>query len=128
MAIKDLNELLPEFKDKVELLIMNFRNQNFDPNIDIAITETYRPQSRQNELYAQGRTKLGNKVTWTKHSKHTLRKAVDFAIIYKYKLNWDLTNIFVKAGYERIGELAKQLGLIWGGDFKTPDMPHVEMK
>lgn len=33
--------------------------------VDIFITETFRSQARQNYLYEQGRTRPGQKVTWT---------------------------------------------------------------
>ena len=38
----------------------------------------YRSQTEQDRLYAQGRTTAGTRVTWTKTSKHTSGKAVDF--------------------------------------------------
>lgn len=43
----------------------------------IDIVEGYRPQSRQNELFAQGRTAEGPVVTWTRRSLHTAGAAVD---------------------------------------------------
>ena len=44
---------------------------------NIFITETYRSQERQNYLYAQGRTRSGNIVTWTRTSNHSGRLAWD---------------------------------------------------
>jgi peptidoglycan LD-endopeptidase CwlK len=43
------------------------------------VTEGRRTQQRQDDLYAQGRTKPGKIVTWTKDSKHIKGEAVDVA-------------------------------------------------
>lgn len=45
--------------------------------IIFTVTEVYRTQQRQNQLYAQGRTMPGKIVTWTKTSLHTERLAAD---------------------------------------------------
>ena len=89
--------------------------------LDVLITETYRSQARQDYLYAQGRTRAGKKVTWTKNSRHTSRRA------------WDVCKN-VKGGeysdegfFRKCGAVAKKLGIIWGGDWSTPDMPHFEV-
>lgn len=88
--------------------------------LDIFITETYRSQERQNELYAQGRTKPGKVVTWTMSSNHTGRQA------------WDVS--FKSTGYNELskfymaGEIAESLGITWGGSWKKQDLPHFEYK
>ncbi|MBO4548521.1 MAG: M15 family metallopeptidase, partial [Abditibacteriota bacterium] len=88
--------------------------------LDIFITETYRSQERQNELYAQGRTKPGKVVTWTTSSNHTGRQA------------WDVS--FKSTGYDELskfymaGEIAESLGITWGGSWKKQDLPHFEYK
>ena len=46
---------------------------------DILVIEGVRTQARQDELYAQGRTKPGKVVTWTRSSKHIIGQAVDIA-------------------------------------------------
>ena len=48
--------------------------------VKIFITETYRPQARQNYLYEQGRTGPGQVVKWTKNSNHMGRLAWDIAV------------------------------------------------
>lgn len=45
--------------------------------VDFAVIEGLRTVERQKELYAQGRTKPGPKVTWTLKSKHIDGEAVD---------------------------------------------------
>lgn len=61
------------------------------------ITEVYRPQERQDQLYAQGRTKPGKIVTWTKTSMHTKRLAADV--------------ITLNCSYPQIEAVAKQFGI-----------------
>lgn len=86
--------------------------------LDAFLTETYRSQERQNELYAQGRTKPGKVVTWTTRSKHTERCA------------WDIS--FKSTGYNDLGKfydagrIADRLGIEWGGNWKKPDRPHFQ--
>ena len=47
---------------------------------EVQVGETYRTQSRQNSLYAQGRSAPGPVVTWTQSSKHTQGRAVDLVV------------------------------------------------
>jgi peptidoglycan L-alanyl-D-glutamate endopeptidase CwlK len=47
--------------------------------VDFMVTEGLRSKARQLELYAQGRTKPGPKVTWTLASRHLTGHAVDLA-------------------------------------------------
>ena len=89
--------------------------------LKVLITETYRSQERQNELYKQGRTTSGKVVTWTKHSRHTSRRAWDICQNVKGQ-EYSNTTFFRKCG-----EIARSLGIIWGGDWSTPDMPHFEV-
>ncbi len=89
----------------------------------VRITETYRSQERQNELYAQGRTKAGEIVTWTKNSRHTSRRAWDICQNIKGKEYDTSTGFFTSCG-----AVAKRLGITWGGTWKTPDQPHFEVE
>jgi hypothetical protein len=84
------------------------------------VTEGYRSQERQNQLYAQGRTAPGKKVTWTKSSKHTTRRAFDIAAIEGGKITWEA------GAYSRLGQLGEQAGLTWGGRWKNRDLAHFE--
>lgn len=90
--------------------------------LKVRITETYRSQKRQNELYAQGRTTPGKKVTWTLNSRHTGRRAWDICQTIKGR-EYDNSNGF----FDKCGAVAKKLGIIWGGTWKTPDRPHFEV-
>lgn len=89
--------------------------------LNVLITETYRSQERQDYLYAQGRTRPGNKVTWTKSSRHTSRRAWDICKNVKGEEYSD------SAFFKKCGEIAKKYGITWGGTWKTPDVPHFEV-
>jgi len=89
--------------------------------LDPIVIETYRTQKRQNYLYAQGRTRPGNKVTWTKNSKHIKRLAADVCPRVNGKIAWDRKDLF-----DRWGEIAETAGLSWGGRFRNYDGAHVQ--
>ena len=123
--IKDLKELDPTFRETVEKVLADLAQwcAVHLPGRHPVVIETYRPQSRQDELYAQGRTKPGKKVTWTRHSKHTERKAVDIGFSeHNGKGLWDAP----ESAWEYYGHCARVYGLEWGGDWKTPDCPHCQ--
>lgn len=102
--------------------------------IDFAIVEGVRSTRRQQELYAQGRTAKGMKVTNVDgvkvRSKHQLGLAVDICPYIDGKLAWDNLEAFVTiAGH--IKETAGIMGIeiSWGGDWKGSwDKPHFELK
>ncbi|MBT2718084.1 M15 family metallopeptidase [Bacillus sp. ISL-57] len=116
-ACRDINELSSVAKKACNL----FLNECEKAGVDIFITETYRSQSRQNYLYEQGRTRKGDKVTWTRSSNHTGRMAWDIAVMPP-KYLYDLTTL------EKAGAIARKLGIEWGGDWKTNiDRPHFQV-
>lgn len=116
---KEVNDLLPEIKEKMDKLVTICSLMN----IPIRVTEGFRTIERQNQLYAQGRTTAGKIVTNAKglESKHTQGKAFDI--------------VFRNEGYdakpkqwELVGSIGEQLGLNWGGRWKGfVDKPHFEI-
>ena len=74
-TIRDIGELKAVAQTACKL----FLDECKKAGLDIFITETYRSQARQNYLYEQGRTRPGDKITWTKNSRHTSRLAWDIA-------------------------------------------------
>ncbi len=114
---KDITELNPKAQEACNLFLQECSRKG----LKVRITETYRSQERQNELYAQGRTAKGNIVTWTKKSRHTSRMAWDICQNVKGQEYSD--NNFFK----NCGKIAEDLGIIWGGNWKTPDRPHFEI-
>lgn len=116
-ACRDINELTPAAQQACKL----FLERCAEKGLKVRITETYRSQERQNYLYEQGRTRPGNKVTWTKNSRHTSRRAWDICQNVKGKEYAD--SGFFKA----CGQIAKELGITWGGTWKQADTPHFEI-
>ena len=115
-ACRDINEL----SSKAQIACNMFMTLCKEAGLNIGISETYRSQERQDYLYSLGRTRIGKKVTWTKNSRHTSRRAWD---IYHNKKGDEYNSaILAKAG-----EIGKSLGIIWGGDWSTPDYPHFEI-
>ena len=113
---RDINELDPGFKEKV----MKFLSHAHHAGYSIFITEGYRSQERQNELYAQGRTTSGNVVTWTLNSVHTQRKGIDIAWnspeLYPSDLNL----------WKEVGKIAAMYEIDWGYDLWGKDLPHFQ--
>lgn len=114
-SCRDIKELNPLAQTACNLFLSECKRNN----INIFITETYRSQGRQDYLYAQGRTRSGQIVTWTKKSNHTGRMAWDIAC--------NGGNLYDKNMITKAGNIAKSLGITWGGSWKTPDMPHFEI-
>lgn len=107
---------------------------------DFTVLEGVRTPERQKQLYAQGRTKPGPKVTWTLNSRHFVNPktgyghAVDLA---PFPIDWsDLTKF--DAISRAMFDAAKELGIAirWGADWDRDgkprdrgetDSPHFEL-
>lgn len=94
--------------------------------LKLLITETFRTTAEQDALYAQGRTSPGKIVTNCKgngyQSPHQWGVAFDFCKNIKGQEYSDA------AFFKTVGQLAKSIGLFWGGDFKSfVDTPHLEL-
>lgn len=101
---------------------------------DFMVLEGVRSQARQDELYAQGRTKPGPIVTWVKVGTHTNGTAVD---LVPCPVDWnDLTKF--DAISKAMFAAAKELGvkIRWGADWDQDgvarergesDSPHFEL-
>ena len=113
------NVFYPLVKRKSEQLIEAMKVLGFP----IIITETYRSFARQNELYAQGRTKPGAIVTNAKGGES----------FHNYGVAFDCK--FVKEGYNApdtqwliLGKEGEKLGLEWGGRWVSfRDKPHFQL-
>lgn len=117
---RDLAELLPAAQTACRLLFQECYKAGI---VDIFITETYRSQARQNYLYAQGRSRPGQIVTWTLNSNHSGRLAWDIAVAPPKNL-YDITTL------SKVGAIAKKIGIEWGGYWPANryDAPHFEIK
>lgn len=119
MSSRKIEDLIPEMRNKYK----EFEKQMKKEKIDYIVTSTKRLQSEQDALYAQGRSKPGPIVTWTKKSKHIDGEAFDIVLLRNGKLNWDVSD----PAWKKAGEIGCKLGLRWGGNFpRTRDFPHFE--
>ena len=79
--------------------------------VDFMVVEGIRTKQRQEELYAQGRTKPGKIVTWTMKSKHIEGLAVDIAPCNKDgSINWNDLKMFDKMA-DAMFKAAKELNI-----------------
>lgn len=122
--MRDITQLHPDLQAKITELIKACD----DKGLAIKITECLRTVAEQDDLYAQGRTKPGKIVTNAKgssySSQHQWGIAFDFCQNVKGK-EFDNSNKF----FNQVGEIAKSLGLGWGGDWTSfVDLPHIYIK
>ena len=108
---RDLNELLPQVKTKVEHFIQLCK----DNNIDLLVTSTYRDFESQAALYSQGRTSPGKIVTnaGPGDSYHNWRCAIDVVPLVNGKADWDGSHPV----WAEIGRLGVENGLEWAGNW-----------
>ncbi|WP_250277976.1 M15 family metallopeptidase [[Clostridium] colinum] len=117
---RDITLLHPE----VQAIIPKFLEECKKNGLIVGISQTFRTEKEQNDLYAQGRTKPGNIVTNAKYpySNHNWGMAFDIYRndgkgIYNDTDNW----------FAKVGSIAVKLGFEWGGNWKGfPDKPHIE--
>lgn len=101
--------------------------------VDFAIVEGVRTRKRQQELYAQGRTKPGKVVTKvdgvSRIGKHQVGKAVDVCPWIDGELDWNNVEAFetIARHVKRTAQEMK-VDIVWGGDWKGAwDKPHFEV-
>ncbi|NYT62453.1 M15 family metallopeptidase [Alcaligenaceae bacterium] len=93
--------------------------------IEIKIISGLRTYDEQNELYAQGRTKPGIKVTNARggYSNHNFGIAFDVGVFEGKKY------LSESVKYKAVGVLGLDMGLEWGGNWKTiVDQPHFQLR
>jgi len=117
---KDLNALHPKVKE----LALKLLEECKKAGLNIKISETYRTTERQDDLYAQGRTRSGNIVTYSKGS--------SMSSYHQWRLAFDIYNDVPGDAYNinilnKAGALGEKLGLEWGGSWAgLKDRPHFQ--
>lgn len=113
--IADLQALHPYFRDKVLSLIRACREKG----IDLAIVESYRTHTKQNEYKSMGRNYTRSKGG---HSKHQYGLAVDVVPMIDTVAQWHNYAL-----WKKVGAIGERLGLRWGGRWRHPfDPGHFE--
>lgn len=120
MANKRLEDLHPVVRKKAEEFLQLCKEKG----MNVLIYDTLRTFEEQDELYAQGRTKPGKKVTNARagYSYHNYGLAFDCVPMVNGKTAWDRLDLF-----QKMGLVGKSVGLEWGGDWtKFRDYPHFQ--
>jgi hypothetical protein len=146
MSSRKIEDLAPDFQPT----IIMFEAELAREGLAFKRCCTRRTQAEQDVLWIQGRksiievndarksiglppiTKKQNvKVTWRSVSEHTSRKAVDYYIEkdgkYCYDLKVDIDKDDIP-DWEEFGAIAERCGLVWGGNFTTRDLAHVQRR
>jgi len=118
---KNIATLLPEVQPIARALVQKAAQNG----IQIKIISGLRSYAEQNELYAQGRTKPGKTVTDASggYSNHNFGIAFDVGVFEGSKY------LEESVKYKAVGVLGMDLGLEWGGNWKTRvDEPHYQLR
>ena len=105
--VADLSLLEPITRQKVEAIIADGKANG----VELMAFETFRSQARQLELFNQRATKLRTVGV------HFYGLACDIVKVVGGEPSW-------KGSFSIVGELAHEHGLIWGGDWGSPNIPH----
>ncbi len=105
--ISDPLLLEPNFRAIIETIIADAATQR----TTLIILQTYRSQELQELYFEQGATQLKTVGV------HHYGLACDLGIEIGGQINW-------KADYSVLGRLADKHGVIWGGDWGTPNRSH----
>jgi peptidoglycan L-alanyl-D-glutamate endopeptidase CwlK len=130
----DLIVLLKRSEQKILTLLPSLQVRAFElikraykAGIPILIDQALRTFEEQDALYAQGRTTPGNIVTWVRRSYHNFGLAFDFVLLTEDGSDciWEDDN----PGYAIVGQIGKDLGMEWGGDWQPSqrDIPHFQI-
>ena len=118
---KVIATLLPEVQPMARALVQKATAAG----ISIRIISGLRTYAEQDALYAQGRTAPGNVVTNARggYSNHNFGIAFDIGVFEGNRYLGDSPK------YKAVGVLGMDLGLEWGGSWKTiVDQPHYQLR
>ena len=118
-ADRDWQKLDAGFMQQILHLIVGMKVYGYE----MVLLEGYRSPERQEMLADRGAniTRAG-----AYQSKHQYGLAVDMAFMRDGKLVIAETDPWAMEGYQRLGMLARQSGLVWGGGWSLQDYGHVE--
>jgi peptidoglycan L-alanyl-D-glutamate endopeptidase CwlK len=128
----NLQTVLPKLQVAIRLflsIMMDSSQLGSSKGFVIKVLSGTRTYAEQDALYAQGRTKPGNRITKSKggQSNHNFGLAVDIGIFYdgEYLDGNMAEEVDI---YSRAAVLSRSIsGLARGADWRRPDMPHYEL-
>lgn len=136
ISSRKLEDLEPETRARAQAFLDACEAAGFD----VLVTSTYRDFESQAELFAQGRTKPGRKVTNARPglSWHNWRRAFDIVPLRNGKPVWGTSGNGIDNNptddqkddlelWQRIAALGKMSGLEWAGDWRSfKEFPHFQ--
>ena len=152
MASRDLRVLVPDFQP-IARAIFTRASLELGPGITCFPVCTLRAREEQAELYALGRTKpgryyhrpggalpngkpclacapgaMGHPVTRARPGStyHEYGRAFDVALLYYGKITVEVDEA-ADAAWQAFGRIVDEEGACWGGHWRSPDGPHVEL-
>ncbi len=122
-ANRKWENLDPEFTQTLLTVYTVMKEQH---GYEMVLVEGYRSPERQNQLAARGqhvtRARAGR--SW-----HQYGLAADSAFMRDGKLVISERDPWAMRGYQLYGQVAKEAGLVWGGDWTSiKDLMHVELR
>jgi peptidoglycan L-alanyl-D-glutamate endopeptidase CwlK len=146
ITLERIKTLHPKIRQIVLNAYIFCNNKLLGKGVRLRFAYTTRTNEEQNELFAQGRTKLFDKngkrlgiVTKAKggQSIHNYHLAFDIVLLLDKNgdgvfesASWDTILDFDKDGisdWMEVTNYFKSIGFVWGGDWKFKDAPHFEM-
>ena len=146
ITIDRIGTLHPKIRKQVLDAYTHVNNRHLGKGVRLRFAHTTRTIEEQNELFAQGRTKLFDKkgrrlgiVTKARggQSIHNYHLAFDIVLLLDRNndgvfesASWDTVLDFDKDGiadWTEVVNYFKSIGFVWGGDWKFKDRPHFEM-
>ena len=114
-------ELDAEYSNRLTSVFVVMKQQY---GYDMTMLEGYRSPERQDSLFASN-----TGVTQAKgfQSYHQYGLASDCAFMKNGKLMTDPRDPWTMKGYKLLGEVAKSVGLVWGGSWAMKDFGHTEL-
>ena len=99
-TIDRISQVHPNLREEVYCIYLEICNAVGSKYVRVRFSDVLRTKERQNELYAQGRSKSGRKVTWVRggYSYHNYGLAIDIVLLLDKDKNgtfetasWDIT-------------------------------------
>lgn len=116
------NRLDPAF---AQLLLRAYKVMREEHGYDMVLLEGYRSPERQEALAAMG-THVTHARAW--QSRHQYGLAADSAFLRDGRIVISERDGWAAKGYELYGDVARRLGLTWGGHWQVRDLGHVELR
>ena len=122
-SVKRLEKVHPLLREKTILLASEF-NRAFT-GISLEVVQGLRTFAEQDALFAKGRTKRGKIVTNARagQSFHNYGLADDVCPFRNGEALWTEDKYF-----DALAAFARRFNLEWGGNWKTPDRPHLQLQ